>query len=619
MKHSINNVLSAAALGIFSLMPLTSSALDAALSDDAHVSAAYPANNFGALPTLNVAGNSRALLRFNLDTLPSSTPPEQIAKATLHLWVNKVGVAGAVELSQVTSDWAEATVSENAAPSTYTSFVSLPVAKAGQWISADLTSTVKQWVEHPNSNYGLVIAPAVSNPTTTVYLDSKENTATSHQARLEIALAGPVGPAGPTGATGPQGDTGPMGPIGPIGPMGPAGTSTLAGDVTGDASATTVAKLQGVALSASSPTAGQVLTYLGGQWVATANITGALAAAVEQLAADFIRKNSFSQTLGRLFVANSRSSSISVIDTLTNTVVATLPMSGNPEEIVMNPVLPRAYVSLPAAQKILVVDTYTNAEVNTIDVGSNHFAMAVNPQGSRLYVVKGREVLVIDTTTDALASRIEAPVGFPYPNSPRRALVSPSGDRIYVTSEDPGIWEIFTSPISTPGGDVYRFSKFPTFSTTPLRDPYGVALRNTDNGPIKYVTFPRDNRLAVSNPNETLSGGGGGVPFVNVTVAVGDGPYGVAVAGSSAAPQVYVANSLSDNVSVINTADNTVTATIHTGIGDEPFEVASNIAGTRVYVGNSRSNTISVIDTMTNTVIATVPVGVTPRGIAFSR
>ena len=74
-----------------------------------------------------------------------------------------------------------------------------------------------------------------------------------------------------------------------------------------------------------------------------------------------------------------------------------------------------------------------------------------------------------------------------------------------------------------------------------------------------------------------------------------------------AGTRVYVTNYDSNNVSVIDTATNTVVATVT--VGSDPFGVSENPAGTKVYVANQGSNNVSVIDTATNTVVATVPAG----------
>ena len=56
---------------------------------------------------------------------------------------------------------------------------------------------------------------------------------------------------------------------------------------------------------------------------------------------------------------------------------------------------------------------------------------------------------------------------------------------------------------------------------------------------------------------------------------------------------VYVANSSSDNVSVIRTSNNTVVATIP--VGDYPYSIAALPNGSYVYVTNFISNNVSVI------------------------
>lgn len=83
----------------------------------------------------------------------------------------------------------------------------------------------------------------------------------------------------------------------------------------------------------------------------------------------------------------------------------------------------------------------------------------------------------------------------------------------------------------------------------------------------------------------------------------------VVTTASSAAPFAYIPNKGSNNVSVIDTATNLVTARIP--VGKEPEGVAVNASGTRVYVTNEGSSTVSVIDTAINAVIATIPTGAT--------
>ncbi|MCX2862103.1 DVUA0089 family protein [Paucibacter sp. PLA-PC-4] len=239
-------------------LALPAAALEAPLMADTHINAGLPAQNFGALPTLNVGGGASALLRFDLSGLPNGMTAAKLIKANLLLYVNRVGTPGTLELLSVYAPWDEAGVSHAAAPVNggAGSGQSFAVAKAQQFLSVDISKIVKGWISNPASNYGLQLQPALNSPGAVAFFDSKENTGTAHVARLDLTLAdqgpqgvqglqGPPGVPGAQGIQGPQGPrgftglTGPAGPQGPQGNQGPAGpmhlhyvsqTHTLAGN-----------------------------------------------------------------------------------------------------------------------------------------------------------------------------------------------------------------------------------------------------------------------------------------------------------------------------------------------------------------------------------------------------
>ena len=123
-----------------------------------------------------------------------------------------------------------------------------------------------------------------------------------------------------------------------------------------------------------------------------------------------------------------------------------------------------------------------------------------------------------------------------------------------------------------------------------------------------YVTNSNSDNVSVINTATNT---------VDSTVAVGSGPIGVAITPDGAS--AYVVNFNSDNVSVINTATNTVDATVAVGInGISPFDVAITPDGAFAYVVNFNSDNVSVINTATNTVDATVAVGSGPIGVAIT-
>ncbi|MES2113186.1 MAG: beta-propeller fold lactonase family protein [Bacteroidota bacterium] len=97
-------------------------------------------------------------------------------------------------------------------------------------------------------------------------------------------------------------------------------------------------------------------------------------------------------------------------------------------------------------------------------------------------------------------------------------------------------------------------------------------------------------------------------------IRLGNGPAGVAVSPDGS--RVYVTNEYSQNLSVVNTATQTVLATIN--VGTNPRGVCVSPDGSRVYVANYASNDVSVINTSINANIATIAVGRSPQGIAVS-
>ncbi|MFD5430272.1 YncE family protein, partial [Streptomyces sp. NPDC127084] len=117
-----------------------------------------------------------------------------------------------------------------------------------------------------------------------------------------------------------------------------------------------------------------------------------------------------------------------------------------------------------------------------------------------------------------------------------------------------------------------------------------------------YVTNLDSDNVSVINTTDNT---------VLTTIPVGTGPRGVAISPDGA--RAYVTNQGSNNVSVINTTDNTVLTTIP--VGTQPLGVAVSPAGGRAYVTNVDSNNVSVINTTDNTVLTTIPVGTQPVGV----
>src|SRR5713226_1524522 len=223
------------------------SAAQAVPTDDSYTASNRPRSTNGEAAGLMVGSNPhedqsgvrRAYIRFGLSELPNGTTGKQISKASLVLFANGHMTPGKIDVFRVTSGWNEETLDFFNAPSVplKPEVAGFQVGEPNSFVMIDVTPLVQAWVDGTLANHGLALVPS-SGSSIDVTFDSKENTGTSHPARLEIMLAsqgggqgpiGPMGPMGPTGARGPQGPNGPAGangatgPAGPIGPLGPAG------------------------------------------------------------------------------------------------------------------------------------------------------------------------------------------------------------------------------------------------------------------------------------------------------------------------------------------------------------------------------------------------------------
>jgi YVTN family beta-propeller protein len=142
---------------------------------------------------------------------------------------------------------------------------------------------------------------------------------------------------------------------------------------------------------------------------------------------------------GHLYVANNGDVTISVIDTATFQVVATIPLGSAPQGPQSVPISPdgtRAYAIDYDGGNVAVIDTSTNAVITTIAGFDHPFTGAVTPDGSQLYVsVPGSsavDVAVISTATNTVVNTIhlsDAPIGLTF---------SPDGTRAYVSANNPG-------------------------------------------------------------------------------------------------------------------------------------------------------------------------------------
>jgi YVTN family beta-propeller protein len=236
---------------------------------------------------------------------------------------------------------------------------------------------------------------------------------------------------------------------------------------------------------------------------------------------------------------------VSVINTASNTVVATVTVGVDPFGVAVTPDGTHAYVTNLSSNTVSVIDTATNTvEAAAVAVGTEPIAVAVTPDGKHAYVanLSSNNVSVIDTVANTVVATVPVAVG------PIGVAVTPDGKHAYVANEGTGNVSVIDTATNTVEAATIMVGT----------GPYVVAI--TPDGKYAYVTNNRSNNVSVIDTatNTVLTGTGFPIP-------VGSNPIGVAITPDG--KHAYVANEGPGNVSVIDTATNTVVATVPVKIG----------------------------------------------------
>ncbi|MGV8129203.1 MAG: beta-propeller fold lactonase family protein [Methanolinea sp.] len=288
------------------------------------------------------------------------------------------------------------------------------------------------------------------------------------------------------------------------------------------------------------------------------------------------------------YITNYGNDTVTVIDTATDYIIATVDVGSGPGGVAVSPDGTRVYVANFYSGTVSVIDTFTHTVIATVPVGANPDGVAVSPDGTLVYVANNSDVsvYVIDTETNTVIAVVPVRIIQGWYPEPNGVAVSPDGTRVYVGHKERDRISVIDPATNTiiAGVDVES-------------SPKGIAV--SPDGTLVYVANEGSNTVSVIDTATNA---------VNATVPVGLGPYGVTV--SPDGTRVYVTNLRSNSVSVYDTVAHFVIATVP--VGSNPRGVAITRDGTKVYVANSGGHTVSVIDTATNTVVDWVPTGSSP-------
>lgn len=216
-----------AAAAVLVTLPIVTFADTVHVAEDTYIRANNPNQNRGSVKQVEVGKKSTGFAKFDLSTMPDGVVSEDIIKATLRMWMEKVVTPGTIQIQLVDEfDWDENSLTTNSAPShnILESSVEISTADKGHFVTADITDVVKNWVDGVADNFGVAL---VSMNGAEVEIGAKE-TFNGHEMQIEIAL-GETGPIGPQGEKGDTGDTGLQGIQGLKGSKGDTGLQGIQG------------------------------------------------------------------------------------------------------------------------------------------------------------------------------------------------------------------------------------------------------------------------------------------------------------------------------------------------------------------------------------------------------
>ena len=340
-----------------------------------------------------------------------------------------------------------------------------------------------------------------------------------------------------------------------------------------------------------------------------ATVVGACSQPGPKPSADTVARNTITPA-GRLYVTNENSGDVSVVDTATRQVIATIPLGKRPRGIKVSPDGTLLYVALSgspiappgtdesklpppdrSADGIGVVDIAQHKLLRIIQGGTDPEQTAISGDGRRLFVANedAGQASVIDVSDGRVIARV--PVG----GEPEGVDLRPDGRVVYVTSEEDNQVAVIDAASARL---ITTFKAGPRPRATGFLPDSSRAYISAENGSAVIVVDAMAHK-----------------PIQTITIEGGDLVRPMGVVSSADGKQVFVSTGRGKSVVIIDTATNKVTGAIE--VGERPWGIAASADGNFVFTANGPSNDVSIVSILDRKVVARVAVGDRPWGLVY--
>jgi YVTN family beta-propeller protein len=291
----------------------------------------------------------------------------------------------------------------------------------------------------------------------------------------------------------------------------------------------------------------------------------------------------------KAYVSNFKDNSVSVIDTDTGKVVATVPVTAGPHGMAITQDGRTVYVSGDGSSSLDVIDTASNKVVKTINVGKAPNGVALTPDNRLLLVAVYDEnrIAFIDTSTQAVVATTAVP-------KPHTIAISPDGKLAFVTVQEPGHFGLALIDLAT--RSVVRTL---ALEKTPRDGEFGY------DGKAFYFTQAGVSSVQVLDPASSR---------IVAQIPTGVSPHFVGYPRGSAFGIVVVQGP--GELLLFDPATNKPVRSV--AVGKQPHWATASGDGKTAYVTNEGSNDVTVVDLATGKT-RTIAVGSAPRKVVVQQ
>jgi YVTN family beta-propeller protein len=294
-----------------------------------------------------------------------------------------------------------------------------------------------------------------------------------------------------------------------------------------------------------------------------------------------------------LYVTNTKSDSVSIIDTESLEVTGTILLGkGKPNRIVFHPDGKTAWVVYDKSHDLGLIDAESRRLVKRVKIGGNPYNLAFTPDGRTLVVLdwssdtSNDEVIFYDLRTEKIVDRVEVSTW------PAHGIFSHDARLLYVSGETAGDVTVIdmatrkaTARVVHGGGDAMGLALSPNGKTL-------YAATGENRSIVKIDTATHQVRGTIALPG-----------IVHEATLTLDGRF------------LYATLRRGNKVIVIRTEDDKIVATIPQKA--YPDLVTMEPSGRHALVTNRHADLVAVIDVKTHTQVRTIPVGRAPHGMAL--